>query len=140
MDELKRPDDSGTLKIFPGRVAGRDSGPSGTKFFARVWASSPSKSVELPLPGGDMSRNASKILSRVVIAAAIVITITTLASAGAFTGQWYVEPSSKPDEVQMTLRYERHWDGGNYNTVQSFDLPTEKAVGLTAEALNSSGT
>jgi hypothetical protein len=87
-----------------------------------------------------MSRNASKLLSRVAIAAAIVITITAFAAASAFTGQWYVEPSSKTGQLQVTLRYERHWDGGNYNNVQSFDLATEKAQGLAAEVLNSAGT
>jgi len=73
-----------------------------------------------------------------VIAAAIVFTISAY-GASAFSGQWYVEPTSKSGELQVTLRYEKHWDGGNYNSTQSFETTMDKTVGLTAEALNSGG-
>lgn len=86
-----------------------------------------------------MSKNLSSFLSRLAIAAALVFTIAASA-ASPFSGQWYVEPSSKTGEIQVTLRYERHWDGGNSNSVHSFDTATNNLVGLTAEALNSSGT
>jgi hypothetical protein len=86
-----------------------------------------------------MSKNLSSFFSRLAIAAALIVTITASA-ASPFSGQWYVEPSSRTGEIQVTLRYERHWDGGNYNSTQSFDTATSNAVGLTSEALNSAGT
>ena len=90
-----------------------------------------------------MSRISSTFLSRAVIAAAILITITTVGSAGAanpFSGQWFTEPSDKSGDLHVTLRYERHGEGHNYNSIQSFDMPVEKAVGLTTALLSSSGS
>lgn len=87
-----------------------------------------------------MSTNVSKILSRMVIAAAIVMTVAASAASSPFTGQWYVEPSSKAGEIHVTLRYERHWDGGNSNSIQSFDTTTDKAVGLTPATMEANGT
>jgi len=86
-----------------------------------------------------MSEKSLRFLSLLAIAAALLFTITASASAP-FNGQWYVEPSSKSGEIQVTLRYERHWDGGNSNSMQSFDTTVDKAVGLTAEVMNSAGT
>ena len=87
-----------------------------------------------------MSTSVSKILSRLVIAAAIVMTVAASAATSPFTGQWYVEPSSKSGEIHVTLRYERHWDGGNSNSMQSFDTTADKAVGLTQATMEANGT
>jgi len=86
-----------------------------------------------------MSEKSLTILSRLAIAAALLFTITAAASSP-FSGQWYVEPSSKSGEIHVTIRYERHWDGGNYNSVQSFDTTADKAVGLTSAVMDSTGS
>jgi hypothetical protein len=89
-----------------------------------------------------MSRSVSNVLSRLLFAAAVIFTITAYSSASpasAFSGQWFVEPSSKTGEIQVTLRYERHWDGGNSNSIQSFAISADKAVGLTPAVMDANG-
>jgi hypothetical protein len=86
-----------------------------------------------------MSRSVSNFLCRLAFATAIVFTIMASASPSAFSGQWFVEPSSQNGQIQVTLRYERHTDGSNYNSIQSFDTTLDKAAGLTQALMQSGG-